>query len=67
MAPTAPDTLMCYPLNEEDPFVISELPHVFFAGDQQRFETSYIEGYAHTFVHIQESVQSMPVFALPYN
>src|SRR5690606_6894879 len=34
LAPTAPDTLACYPFYYEDPFVIEQCPHVFFAGNQ---------------------------------
>lgn len=34
MAPTAPDTLPCYPFCDIDPFVIRECPHVFFCGNQ---------------------------------
>lgn len=46
LAPTAPDTLGCYPYaeEEEDPFVMRECPHIFFAGNQPRFETTLVEG-----------------------
>ncbi|KAI5949138.1 HYS2 [Candida theae] len=38
--PTAPDTLYCYPFDNCDPFVLdSELPHVYFVGNQDKFET----------------------------
>ena len=59
-APTAPDTLCrsrehktpehtnkalgCYPFQEEEPFVIEESPHVYFAGNQPRYESIVIEG-----------------------
>lgn len=43
-APTAPDTLPCYPFQEGDQFVIKECPHVFFVGNQPKFETTVIEG-----------------------
>ncbi|CAK9441618.1 uncharacterized protein LODBEIA_P54860 [Lodderomyces beijingensis] len=37
--PTAPDTLYCYPYDEYDPFIfVSELPHVYFVGNQDKFE-----------------------------
>lgn len=36
-APTAPDVLACYPFHDEDPFVLDEMPHVFFAGNQKAF------------------------------
>ncbi|KAL9101767.1 MAG: hypothetical protein Q9163_003014 [Psora crenata] len=45
-APTAPDTLCCYPFQEKDQFVIEECPHVFFVGNQAEFETTVIEGSA---------------------
>jgi DNA polymerase delta subunit 2 len=43
-APTAPDTLFCYPFQDRDQFVIEECPHVFFVGNQPRFDTTTIEG-----------------------
>ncbi|KAI9823641.1 MAG: hypothetical protein M1819_001154 [Sarea resinae] len=43
-APTAPDTLWSYPFQETDPFVMEECPHVYFVGNQPRFETRLIEG-----------------------
>ncbi|KAL8857243.1 MAG: hypothetical protein Q9178_006169 [Gyalolechia marmorata] len=43
-APTAPDTLWCYPFQEKDPFVIEECPHVYFVGNQPRYDTIVIEG-----------------------
>ena len=44
LAPTAPDTLGCSPFNDADPFIINECPHVYFAGNQPRFETKEAEG-----------------------
>jgi len=40
MAPTCPDTLVCFPYREKDPFILDELPHVFFAGNQSHFGQS---------------------------
>lgn len=31
IAPTCPDTLPCYPYFNEDPFIISKCPHVYFS------------------------------------
>ncbi|CAN0294535.1 unnamed protein product, partial [Scytosiphon promiscuus] len=42
MAPTAPETLGCYPFVTEDPFIIEECPDVFFAGNQPQFATSFL-------------------------
>ena len=46
LAPTAPDTLGCYPFADksEDPFVMRECPHIFFAGNQPRFESTMVQG-----------------------
>ena len=44
IAPTAPDTLWCYPFQDGDAFVLKECPHVFIVGNQPRFETSVITG-----------------------
>eukprot|EP00903_Cladosiphon_okamuranus_P014688 g13614.t1 len=44
MAPTAPETLGCYPFVTEDPFIIEECPDVYFAGNQPQFATSLVEG-----------------------
>ena len=48
LAPTAPDTLGCYPFDDatSDPFVVDECPRVFFAGNQPRFESTLVEGAA---------------------
>ena len=34
----------CYPFQEKDQFVIEECPHVYFVGNQPRFDTTIIEG-----------------------
>ncbi|MCJ1415017.1 hypothetical protein MMC32_001347 [Xylographa parallela] len=44
VAPTAPDTLWCYPFQDTDPFVLKDCPHVFFVGNQPKFEKAVIEG-----------------------
>eukprot|EP00316_Scyphosphaera_apsteinii_P008485 CAMPEP_0119338688 /NCGR_PEP_ID=MMETSP1333-20130426/96663_1 /TAXON_ID=418940 /ORGANISM="Scyphosphaera apsteinii, Strain RCC1455" /LENGTH=446 /DNA_ID=CAMNT_0007350035 /DNA_START=6 /DNA_END=1346 /DNA_ORIENTATION=+ len=44
MAPTAPDTLGCYPFATEDPFIIRECPHVYFAGNQPSYQTALVDG-----------------------
>ena len=43
-APTAPDTLWSYPFQEDDPFVLDDCPHVYFAGSQPEFGTRVITG-----------------------
>lgn len=37
VAPSAPDTLACYPFKDRDPFVIDTIPRVYFAGCQEAF------------------------------
>ena len=42
--PTAPDTLYCYPYENYDPFIFSDdLPHVYFVGNQQQFDSKLFE------------------------
>ncbi|KZF24751.1 hypothetical protein L228DRAFT_228821 [Xylona heveae TC161] len=43
-APTAPDTLWCYPFQDKDQFVIEECPHVYFVGNQPKYDTIVIDG-----------------------
>lgn len=43
-APTAPDTLPCYPFQDGDKFVLKECPHVYIVGNQPKFETEVVEG-----------------------
>ncbi|KAL0270573.1 UNVERIFIED_CONTAM: hypothetical protein PYX00_007939 [Menopon gallinae] len=42
IAPTAPDTIACYPYYQEDPFLITVQPDVYFAGNMPTFETKLI-------------------------
>lgn len=42
----------CYPFQDKDQFVIEECPHVYFVGNQPRFETSVIEGPAGQMVRL---------------
>lgn len=42
--PTAPDSLAAYPYCDEDPFILEQTPHVFFAGGQTSFHSSLVEG-----------------------
>ena len=43
-APSAPDTLPCYPSLDVDPFIISSCPHIFFAGNQPSYESKLLTG-----------------------
>jgi len=42
LAPTAPDTLDCYPFYDQDPFIINGCPHVYFVGNQPYFKFKII-------------------------
>lgn len=44
MAPSAPDTLGCYPFVDSDPFIIESCPHVYFCGNQPKFSTRLLTG-----------------------
>ncbi|KAJ8756307.1 hypothetical protein K2173_025119 [Erythroxylum novogranatense] len=44
LAPTAPNTLGCYPFIDKDPFLIESCPHVYFAGNQDKYGTRLITG-----------------------
>ncbi|XP_029915748.1 DNA polymerase delta subunit 2 [Myripristis murdjan] len=44
LAPTAPDTLGCYPFYQKDPFVLEECPHVYFSGNAPSFESKLVKG-----------------------
>ncbi|XP_062855588.1 DNA polymerase delta subunit 2 [Trichomycterus rosablanca] len=44
LAPTAPDTLGCYPFYHKDPFILEECPHVYFTGNAPSFQSKLING-----------------------
>ncbi|XP_029998916.1 DNA polymerase delta subunit 2 [Sphaeramia orbicularis] len=44
LAPTAPDTLGCYPFYQKDPFILEECPHVYFSGNAPCFDSKLIKG-----------------------
>lgn len=44
IAPSAPDTLPCFPFATTDPFITVESPHVFFAGNQPKYGTKLVRG-----------------------
>lgn len=43
ICPTAPDTLRSFPFVESDPFIIDKAPHVYFAGNQKKYESEIIK------------------------
>ncbi|VAI10130.1 unnamed protein product [Triticum turgidum subsp. durum] len=44
LAPTAPNSLGCYPYTDKDPFLVETCPHVYFVGNQDRYETRLLKG-----------------------
>ena len=45
LAPTAPDTMACYPFVDCDPFLLEEqAPHLYVAGNQPVFEQREVAG-----------------------
>ncbi|THU56700.1 hypothetical protein C4D60_Mb11t19970 [Musa balbisiana] len=42
LVPTAPNTLGCYPFTDKDPFLIESCPHVYFVGNQDKYETTLL-------------------------
>lgn len=44
MAPTAPDTLGCYPYADIDPMLLSQCPHVFFTANAPHFGKKIFKG-----------------------
>ncbi|KAL1351383.1 hypothetical protein HN51_015296 [Arachis hypogaea] len=52
LAPTAPNTLGCYPYTDSDPFFIESCPHVYFVGNQDKYESRVIKGSEGQFVRL---------------
>ncbi|XP_034548518.1 DNA polymerase delta subunit 2 [Notolabrus celidotus] len=44
LAPTAPDTLGCFPFYQKDPFILEECPHVYFSGNAPTFDSKVVKG-----------------------
>ncbi|PVH18495.1 uncharacterized protein CXQ87_001425 [Candidozyma duobushaemuli] len=58
VAPTAPDTLYCYPYDDADPFALEETPHLYFAGNQSEFGSRKVQ-----LGEFESTVVSIPEFA----
>lgn len=58
VAPTAPDTLGCYPYTESDPHILTTLPDIFIAGNMEKFITKTVDINGH-----QVLLVSVPKFS----
>lgn len=38
-APTAPDTVPAYPCSRFDPFIMTDCPDIYFAGNMDKYDT----------------------------
>ncbi|KAH8833572.1 DNA polymerase alpha/epsilon subunit B-domain-containing protein [Flagelloscypha sp. PMI_526] len=43
VAPTAPDTLYCFPYTHEDPFIMDSTPDLYIVGGQPKFGTKLVK------------------------
>ncbi|XP_078037909.1 DNA polymerase delta subunit 2 [Augochlora pura] len=43
-APTAPDTVPAYPFCNIDPFIMTECPDIYFAGNMDKYDTKLLTG-----------------------
>ncbi|CAF1120832.1 unnamed protein product [Brachionus calyciflorus] len=65
IGPTCPDTLACYPFYGKDPFILDELPNIYFCGNQNEFKHEvYTPEYAQ---HKQIHLISLPKFSTSYS
>lgn len=44
IAPTAPDSLPTFPFRSGDPFILEECPHIYFAGNQDSYDSKLATG-----------------------
>lgn len=42
LAPTCPDTLRSYPFIEQEPFILTRFPHVYFCGNQDAYGERFL-------------------------
>lgn len=56
IAPTAPDTLYCYPFDDKDPFTLDETPNLYVVGNQPESASTKLElnGSSVTLVSVSE-------------
>ena len=61
IAPTAPDTLSCYPFKLNDPFLINESPHVYFTANSNKYDIKYMYNNNNT----SKKSQKMVLLSIP--
>ena len=75
IAPTGPDVLCkiinnciyvsfylilgCYPFSSNDPFIITDCPHIYFAGNQPEFQSKSITGSCFIVCHRRKNIWSI--------
>ncbi|GIY86055.1 DNA polymerase delta subunit 2 [Caerostris darwini] len=64
MSPTAPDSLNCYPFLNEDPFIISQYPHVYFCGNSPKMGYRFSDNKSVMMIAIPEFQQTNCVLML---
>lgn len=63
VAPTAPDTLAAYSFYEKDPFILTQTPHIYFAGNQPYFDARLVEGTGDNGGQVQVRLVAIPKFS----
>ncbi len=52
VGPTCPDTLASYPYYGNDPFILKQLPQVYFCGNQDKFQHDVYKDLSGNKVHL---------------
>lgn len=52
LSPTSPDTLPSYPYYNQDPFIIDQTPHIYFAGNCDEYSTEIFKNDQNTEIRV---------------
>ena len=63
LAPTAPDTVGCYPYADKDPFIIDQCPHIMFSGNSPTFGSKIFRSAADKGDGMSVLLLTVPCFA----